>query len=246
MNSTHMNNRALFVAGLTGLLCIAVLHRPPNLAADVPLTADEIISHVDRNQYIGQGTVEARMRVKGGAWQQIKLFTITRDNSSVRIEFSNPHDEGTSMQYSNGRLQIFYPDVRRPVELTGRMLNMAFMGSDFSYMDVIQPYSYGQLFSFEIVSTQQLGESATYLLRGTPRSGIDHSPQQISLWVDAEQFVVVRQESRNPNSASQAIATTESITEFQPYILPARRVLQRQLQPDTYSILEIIRVNTAE
>lgn len=181
---------------------LALLFLPFSALSSAALSADldgaAIMDKVDGNQFLESVRVESEMIIRDGRRERVTemISYVQSDGETTQAlaEFVNPRDRGTKYLLLDDEMWMYFPDAEDLVRISGHMLREGMMGSDFSYQDALESEQLTKLYSFEREADEQLDDRSVYVVKATALEGEDVAYHQRRFWVDAERFIILREE----------------------------------------------------
>jgi hypothetical protein len=102
------------------------------------ISPSEVLLSLRKNLKYNTSTFSAQLEIRKGKRVLNKSFKGYSKGENFYLEFTNPEDKGVKYLKLKGDLYIYLPDIDDVVRLSGDMLKQSFMGSDFSYEDLMQ------------------------------------------------------------------------------------------------------------
>ena len=225
-----IRNKILFIANLCILMFIAL-----STAALAQLTAEEIIQKRDDNEYIKSSYAEATMIISQGGRRIEKTMTMYSLEKDALVEFTNPADRGTKYLKREDNLWMFFPDAEDIVKISGHMLEQGFMGSDFSYQDMMESDKLTELYTFALLEEDTSSGRPCYVLEAIAVPGQKVSYYRRVTWIDQERFVALREELYA--ESGRLLKTTEvaETREIEGRWLPVQTIMENKLRRNTYT-----------
>ncbi len=170
---------AIYLWGL--LFCFSVFGAEP----------EAILRQVDQARYFGTLYFEGEMQVQR-RFKRTKQFKIWQEGDQKSfIEFVNKSDAGTKFLKLEDQLWLYYPQVDDVIKIGGYMLRDGFMGSDFSYDDVMDEAALLSDYTVQVhPSEKSVSENVTCLLLTARRDGVGYPTREI--WVDTTRYVILK------------------------------------------------------
>jgi outer membrane lipoprotein-sorting protein len=152
--STFRAMRARAVA-LVCVATVAIAQAPRAMAAEPPLTANEILDRVD-DLYRGESSHgRATMTVRTEHWTrtlELEFWTRAKEESLVRI-LAPKKEQGTATLKSGNDLWNYLPKVKRVIKLPSSMLAASWMGSHFTNDDLVKEHRMAEDYDCTIAFT---------------------------------------------------------------------------------------------
>jgi len=215
----------IIIFSLTGLTAIATAQ----------LTAEEIIQKRDDNEYIQSSYAEATMIISQGGRKIEKTMVMYSLEKDALVEFTNPSDRGTKYLKREDNLWMFFPDAEDIVKISGHMLEQGFMGSDFSYQDMMESDKLTELYSFSLLEEDILDDRPCYVLEAIAVPGQKVSYYRRVTWIDKERFVGLKEELYTESGRLLKTTEVQEIQETEGRWLPVQTIMENKLRKDTYT-----------
>jgi outer membrane lipoprotein-sorting protein len=158
-------------------------------------SADDIMKKIDQNMSSENRIVESSMTIHGRRNSRtITSVSYTIGTEKSYTEYLSPaREKGTKMLKLEDRLWTYYPSNDRTVQISGHMLRQSVMGSDLSYEDMMDDRKLGDIYTAEILSTEDYEGRKVYVLNLKAKVE-DVAYHSRKLWVDAEYFLPHKEE----------------------------------------------------
>lgn len=215
----------IIIFSLTGLTAIATAQ----------LTAEEIIQKRDDNEYIQSSYAEATMIISQGGRKIEKTMVMYSLEKDALVEFTNPADRGTKYLKRDDNLWMFFPDSEDIVKISGHMLEQGFMGSDFSYQDMMESDKLTELYSFTLLEEDTFDDRSCYVLEAIAVPGQKVSYYRRVAWIDKERFVGLKEELYAESGRLLKTTEVQEIQETEGRWLPVQTIMENKLRKDTYT-----------
>ncbi len=227
------------------MLLLFVLLAGADAAIAAPdLDGDAIMDRVDANQFLASARMEAEMIIRDGRRERVtEMISYVRsdgETTEALVEFVNPRDRGTKYLLLDNELWMYFPDAEDLVRISGHMLREGMMGSDFSYQDALESEKLTQLYHFEREEDEELEERTVYVVKATAREGQDVAYYQRRFWVDAERFVILREEMYARDGRLLKEMVTHTVDEVEPdRWLPVELTMTDKLREGSETVYRI-------
>jgi outer membrane lipoprotein-sorting protein len=158
-------------------------------------SAEDIMKKIDQNMSSENRIVESSMTIHGRRNSRtITSVSYTIGTEKSYTEYLSPaREKGTKMLKLEDRLWTYYPSNDRTVQISGHMLRQSVMGSDLSYEDMMDDRKLGDIYTAEILSTEDYEGRKVYVLNLKAKVE-DVAYHSRKLWVDAEYFLPHKEE----------------------------------------------------
>lgn len=212
------------------------------------LSGQEIMEKVDANQFIASAKLEVEMITHDGD-REIKTEMIMYVESDGEVtnalmEFINPRDEGVLFLLLEDTLWMRFPQADDLVEISGYMLEEGMMGSDASYRDILESEQLTELYTFEVLSTEELDGRNVYLLEGVAREGQEPAYSIRKFWVDAERWVILKEEMYGREGNLMQIRETKEVEEVATdRWMPMEMIMENQLKEDSKTLYRVLSID---
>jgi len=157
-----------------------------------PLTADEIIKKVDKNQVFETQKASATMIIDRDGKKLTKKMIMygMKEGDKFFVEFTNPEDKGVKYLKINKELWIYFPDADDIMKISGHMLRQGMMGSDISYEDMLSDDDYHSKYSSRLIGETNVSGIACYDIELTAKV-TDVTYYKERLLIDKEKMVAI-------------------------------------------------------
>jgi len=199
------------------------------------MTAEEIISKRDNNEYFDSVRIEAEMIIVSGGRKITKTMTALSDKKNSFVEFTNPQDRGTKFLKREDILYMFFPDAEEIIPASGHMLNQGMMGSDFSFQDIMESDKLTDLYDFKIIGEEEIDGRSCYVLEGVGREGVKVSYYRRVSWVDKERFIGLKEELYAQSGKLLKETKVKELQEIEGRWIPVDSIMENKLRKDTYT-----------
>ena len=230
MNRIRRINRNIFIA----ILFVYLFGFFTGIAS-AQLTAEEIIAKRDDNEYIHSARVEATMVISQGGRRIEKTMVMYSMEKDALVEFTNTADRGSKFLKRDDNLWMFFPDAEEIIKISGHMLEQGFMGSDFSYQDMMESDKLTELYTFTLLEEESFNDRPCYVLEATAVPGQKVSYYRRVTWIDKERFVGLKEELFTESGRLLKVSEVQDIEEIQGRWLPVESIMENKLRKDTYT-----------
>ncbi len=199
------------------------------------LTAEEIIQKRDDNEYIQSSYAETTMVISQGGRRIEKSMLMYSLEKNGLVEFTNPADRGTKYLKRDDNLWMLFPDAEDIVKISGHMLEQGFMGSDFSYQDMMESDKLTELYTFALLEEDTFSDRPCYVLEAIAVPGQKVSYYRRVSWIDKERFIGLKEELYAESGRLLKTSEVEEIEQIDNRWLPVQMVMENKLRRDTYT-----------
>ena len=215
----------MIIFSLTGLTAIATAQ----------MTAEEIMQKRDDNEYIQSARAEATMIISNGGRRIEKTMVTYSLEKDALVEFTNPADRGTKYLKREDNLWMFFPDAEDIVKISGHMLEQGFMGSDFSYQDMMESDKLTELYTFDLLEEDTFDDRLCYVLEAIAVPDKKVSYYRRLTWIDKKRFVGLKEELYAESGRLLKTSEVQEIEEIEGRWLPVQTIMENKLRKDTYT-----------
>ncbi len=253
-----MNSRWRRIFGWT--LSILLLAGGVGLAQD--LTADDILDRMEEEgDALAQGSMISKMRFDNlysdGTSASNTFAGLSKPNKSL-IYFLEPEDVAGTIfltvdpedEGEDTRLWLFLPLLEIPKELVSEEdRGGSFAGSSISYEDIggdDQSEDYDAVLVGEETLAVGEEERAAYVIESTAKPDADKDIVRTVLWVDKEQFVMLKMEAYNDLGNLEQTLDVLALAEFEGQLVAEQMVSRDVLEESQTTITILERRRPAE
>ena len=206
-------------------------------------SASEIMNQVDEYQYLKSAKVESKMIITKGPRKMVKEMTSYIKGGKYGLtKFTNPRDRGSKFLKRDENLWMFFPDAEDIVKISGHMLEQGMMGSDFSYQDLMESTKLTDLYQFEIIGEEQIGERICYVIEGIKKEGQEASYYRRKEWVDKERFVLLKEKLYARSGRLLKELTTKEVKKLEDRWYPTHQVIDNKLKKNSQTSYKVEKI----
>jgi hypothetical protein len=175
----------------------------PTAMAEEALGAEEIAQRIVRGNGFSWEGAKTKLRMivaePNGDKKEREMEVLGRRHDGrlqTKVTFLSPQDSaGTkflTVEKSGGGTEqhIYLPAYKRTRRVVGREREGSFMGSDFTYSDLVRKDDQGT--KHKKLADESVGADATYVLESTPGSVVEAGYSKVKTWVRKTDFVPLR------------------------------------------------------
>ena len=213
--------------------------------AAAQMTAEEIMEKRDDNEYIHSARIKATMIISQGGREIEKTMDMLSLEEDALVKFTNTADRGSKFLKRDDNLWMFFPDAEEIIKISGHMLEQGFMGSDFSYQDMMESDKLTELYTFTLLEEETFNERPCYVLEANAVPGQKVSYYRRVTWIDKERFVGLKEELYAESGRLLKTSEVQEIEEIEGRWLPVQTIMENKLRKDTYTqfIIDEIELN---
>jgi outer membrane lipoprotein-sorting protein len=179
------------------LILLIFLFLSANPINDVfPITPEEIIKKVDDLLRGESNVMTMQMIVTTPDWSRentMKSWSLGRDSGFVKI-LSPAKDEDTRFLKLGYNLWMYIPKVEKVIKIPPVMMMESFMGSDFSYDDMVKESNLVKDYVPHLVGQDTIDQEDNYVLELIPKPDAPVIYGKLKLWVRAKDLIPTREE----------------------------------------------------
>ncbi|WP_243727737.1 outer membrane lipoprotein-sorting protein [Halanaerobium saccharolyticum] len=231
--------KILLIISLLSILLVGITF----LAAAQELTADEIITRRDQNEYVIKAYSESKMIIKNSGRTMVKTMRSWQDGEKALVVFTNPRDRGTKFLKRGDNLWMFFPQAEDLVKISGHMLEQGMMGSDFSYQDMLESDDLTELYNFKLLGEEKYKGRPVYKLEGIKVPGKEVSYYRRVVWIDKERFVGLKEELYAESGRLLKEAVVLEVDKIEGRWYPVRMIMENKLRKNTSTEFIIQKIN---
>jgi len=217
-----------------GLIAVSIFLFIPVVVL-AQMTAEEIMEKRDDNEYIHSARIEATMIISQGGRQIEKTMDMFSLEEDALVEFTNASDRGTKYLKKEDNLWMFFPDAEDIVKISGHMLEQGFMGSDFSYQEMMESDKLTELYTFTLLEEDIFDDRTCYVLEAIAVPDKKVSYYRRLTWIDKERFVGLKEELYAESGRLLKVSEMQEIEEIDDRWIPVKSIMENKLRKDTYT-----------
>jgi len=203
--------------------------------AAAQMTAEEIMVKRDNNEYIHSARIKATMIISQGGRKIEKTMDMFSLEDDALVEFTNAADRGTKYLKREDNLWMFFPDAEDIIRISGHMLEQGFMGSDFSYQEMMESDKLTELYTFNLLEEDTFNDRPCYVLEAIAVPNKKVSYYRRVTWIDKERFVGLKEELYAESGRLLKVSEVQEIEEIEGRWLPIKSIMENKLRKDTYT-----------
>jgi outer membrane lipoprotein-sorting protein len=160
------------------------------------ITPEEIVKKVDDLLRGKSNVMTMQMIVTTPDWTRentMKSWSLGTDKAFVKI-LSPAKDKDTRFLKLEYNLWMYIPKVEKVIKIPPVMMMESFMGSDFSYDDLVKESSMVKDYVPHLVGRDTIEQEENYVLELIPKPDAPVVYGKLKLWVRAKDLIPVREE----------------------------------------------------
>lgn len=201
--------------------------------------AEEIVNRMERAMHFEDAVISGRIvsTDRFGSFSTV-FESLQRENGDSLLTVTEGADRGQKILRLGNDIYIYYPDAAEVIRLSGSGMKNSFLGTEFSYEDLIGDDDYTSRYDYELAGMEDYEGIKCYHISFTARR-LSETYQKQELLVDAELYV--------PLKASLMSRSGKLIKEifYSAYIdygvlFPGRVEIVNSLKKDSSSVMTVI------
>jgi len=179
------------------LISLLLLANPPNKAFSI--TPEEMVKKVDDLLRGKSNVMTMQMIVTTPDWTRentMKSWSLGTDKAFVKI-LSPAKDKDTRFLKLEYNLWMYIPKVEKVIKIPPVMMMQSFMGSDFSYDDMVKESSMVEDYVPRLVGRDTIEQEENYVIELVPKPEAPVVYDKLKLWVRAKDLIPTREEFYN-------------------------------------------------
>ena len=176
------------------LISLLVFANPPNTAFSI--TPEEMVKKVDDLLRGRSNTMTMQMIVTTPDWTRentMKSWSLGTDKAFVKI-LSPAKDKDTRFLKLEYNLWMYIPKVEKVIKVPPVMMMQSFMGSDFSYDDMVKESNMVEDYIPHLVGRDTIEQEENYVLELIPKPDAPVVYGKLKLWVRTKDLIPTREE----------------------------------------------------
>ena len=178
-------------------------------------------------------TIRARytreMRMK--SWTQGEDLSLMYIMEPVR-------DKGTTYLKRNKEIWYYLPSIERNIKMPPSMMNQSWMGTDLSNDDLVKKTSLSKDFDHTLIGMETISEKECYHIKLIPHENADVIWGKIELWIEKENFNVMKQESFDEDMELVNTMLASDIKNMGGEIIPSKMEFFPADKPNQKTLME--------
>lgn len=174
-------------------------------------------------------------------------YTEERKNNRSFAEILAPRkDAGNRFLMIDSEMWHFVPDIGQTIKITPSMMFNSWMGSDFSFDDIVNSTSLLDDYTHKLLGTEKINGMEVYKVELTPKPEAPIVWGRLVYYARTADFLPVKQEFYNQRGVLRQTLTSKDFKTMDGRVIPVIYIMQ-PADSDRYTIMEIknIRFNRA-
>jgi outer membrane lipoprotein-sorting protein len=195
------------------------------------MTVEQIISGMDKNLNAKSRIMKSKMIVHG----RRSTRTIESRNWVIGIDqafteyLSPPREAGTKMLKLDDKLWTYSPQTDRVIQISGHMLRQSVMGSDMSYMCLMEDKPLQDLYEATLEGSINInGRKHWIMLLEAKVKGLSYPMRRA--WIDTEYLLPMKEELYAKSGKLLKTATMTGVKKIQGRWFPSRFIYKDELK----------------
>jgi len=206
-------------------------------------TADDIekIIYKAENKLRGKSSISqmkiTTIRARYTREMRIKSWTQGEDLSLMYI-MEPDRDKGTTYLKRNKEIWYYLPSIERNIKMPPSMMNQSWMGTDLSNDDLVKKNSLSKDFDHTLIAMESISEKKCYHIKLIPHENADVIWWKIELWIEKENFNVMKQESFDEDMELVNTMLASDIKNMGGEIIPSKMQFFPADKPNQKTLME--------
>lgn len=226
--------------GALALALVLVLAGLP--AAAQPLTATEMVRRYDRLLRGETNQWQVELRVRTPRWERsYRLQSWMAGERKTLIRVLAPRkSEGQGFLKLDRSLWMYLPTAERTIMIPPSMMLQDFLGSDFSYDDLVKVGRVVEDYAHRLLGEETLEGGGTWLIELTPKPEAPVVYGRLKLWLRVGDYAPVRQEFYDEDGSLLKTIHYGEVRLFDGRPIPTRWHLVNAAKPGNATELRIL------
>lgn len=167
---------------------------------------------------------------------RLEAWTMGDSLSLIRI-LSPARDQGTAFLRRNKEVWNWLPSIERTIKLPPSMMSQSWMGTDFTNDDLVKEASIVKDYTHKLNGTSFQGDRECYRLELIPHPEAAVVWGKILLWIDREDYMLLRAEYYDEDGALVNTMTGSEIGQLGGRMLPRRLEMTPAKKPGNKTVM---------
>jgi outer membrane lipoprotein-sorting protein len=221
------------------LICLLLLTCPVNNAFSI--TPEEIVKKVDDLLRGKSNTMTMQMIVTTPAWTRentMMTWSLGTDKAFVKI-LSPAKDKDTKFLKLEHNLWMYIPKVEKVIKIPPVMMMESFMGSDFSYDDMVKESNLVKDYVPHLVGRDTMEQEENYVLELIPNPNAPVIYEKLKLWIKTKNLIPTREEFYNEKNEIIKVMIFKDIKKMGDRFIPTYWEMTNLKKKDHKTIIKI-------
>ena len=147
-------------------------------------------------------------------------------------------DKGTTYLKRNKEIWYYLPSIERNIKMPPSMMNQSWMGTDLSNDDLVKKTSLSKDFDHTLIGMETISEKECYHIKLIPHENADVIWGKIELWIEKENFNVMKQESFDEDMELVNTMLASDIKNMGGEIIPSKMEFFPADKPNQKTLME--------
>jgi outer membrane lipoprotein-sorting protein len=205
------------------------------------ITPEEIIKKVDDLLRGESNTMIMQMIVTTPDWTRentMKSWSLGTNKAFVKI-LSPAKDKDTRFLKLEYNLWMYIPKVEKAIKIPPVMMMESFMGSDFSYDDMVKESSIVKDYVPHLVGQDTIEQEENYVLELVPKPDAPVVYGKLKLWVRTKDLIPAREEYYNEKKEITKVVIFKDIIKMGDRFIPTYWEMTNLKKKDHKTIIKI-------
>jgi len=221
------------------LICLFLIANSPNKAFSI--TPQEMVKKVDDLLRGESNTMTMQMIVTTPEWSReniMESWSLGTDKVFVNI-LSPAKDKDTRFLKLEYNLWMYIPKVEKVIKIPPVMMMQSFMGSDFSYDDMVKESSMVKDYVPHLVGQDTLEQEKNYVLELLPKPDAPVVYGKLKLWVRTKDLIPTREEFYNEKKEIIKVMVFKDVKKMGDRFIPTYWEMTNLKKKDHKTIIKI-------
>ncbi len=223
------------------ILLIPLLFSAHPINHALPITPEEMVKKVDELLRGKSNVMTMQMMVTTPDWTRentMKSWSVGTDKAFVKI-LSPAKDKDTRFLKLEYNLWMYIPKVEKVIKIPPVMMMESFMGSDFSYDDMVKESSMIEDYVPYLVGRDTIEQEENYVLELVPKPEAPVIYGKLKLWVRAKDLIPTREEFYNEKKEVIKIMIFRDVKKMGDRLIPTYWEMTNLKKKDHKTIIKI-------
>ena len=206
-----------------------------------PITPEEMVKKVDDLLRGKSNVMTMQMIVTTPDWTRentMKSWSLGTDKAFVKM-LSPAKDKDTRFLKLEYNLWMYIPKVEKVIKIPPVMMMESFMGSDFSYDDMVKESSMVEDYVPHLMGRDTIEQEENYVLELVPKPEAPVVYDKLKLWVRAKDFIPTREEFYNEKKEITKVMIFRDVKKMGDRFIPTYWEMTNLKKKDHKTIIKI-------
>lgn len=194
-------------------------------------SADEVIREMDRHMRGDTVHGTAVMRIKTASWERnltVKFWVSGTDRALLKV-IAPAKEAGNAFLRIGTDMWWYTPNIEKPIRINVAMMMQPWMGSDFTYDDMMKATDFMRDYTHRIVRTYEDNGSRIWFIESVPKKGTVVLWEKLLFQIGGD-FVPRRQEFYDERGKMVKVLEFSDIREINGRLFPCSWTMKETLK----------------